>query len=86
MKLRATVVCMGKDYAIIRARLNKPRGKAYTPSGKYIGRVVRLFGPVDNPYVKIKIERKWGKKVSEVIIRGDSHGRKRQKEVDRRNH
>jgi hypothetical protein len=36
--------------------------------------------------VKIRIERNWGRKVSEVVIRGESHGRKRQKKVDRRNH
>ncbi len=86
MSVKGEVVCIGKDYLIARAKLRKRWGKAYTPSGKYVGRVIRIFGPVDMPYVKIKIERNWGRKVTEVVIRGDERGRKRQKKVDRRNH
>jgi rRNA processing protein Gar1 len=74
---RGNVVCIGEDYLIARAKVKGRGWKAYTPSGKYIGRVMRVFGPVDNPYVKIKIERKWGRRASEIVIRGDKNGRKR---------
>jgi rRNA processing protein Gar1 len=75
--MKGEIVCLGEKYLIARAKLNAPRGKVYTPSGKYIGRIVKIFGPVGNPYVKIRIERKWGRKVSEIVIRGDRGGRKR---------
>ncbi len=74
---KGKIVCLGEKYIIARARVRRTGEKAYTPSGKYVGRVSRVFGPVEKPYVKIKIERKWGRKVSEIIIRGERGGRKK---------
>ncbi len=76
-RIKGDVVCIKGDYLIARAPLRGGRYKAYTPSGKYVGHVVRIFGPVDRPYIKVRIERKWGRKVEELVIRGDRGGRKR---------
>ena len=75
--MKGEIVCLGEKYIIARASVKRAGGKVYTPSGKYIGRIIRVFGPVENPYVKVKIERKWGRKVSEIVIRGDRGGRKK---------
>jgi len=74
---KGEVVCLGEKYLIARARVKRAGDKVYTPSGKYVGRIVRVFGPVENPYIKIRVDRKWGRKVNEIIIRGDKGGRKR---------
>ena len=76
-RVKGNVVCYERDYIIARAEVNRSGQKVYTPSGKYVGRVVRVFGPVENPYIKVRIERKWGRKVSEIVVRGDKNGRKR---------
>lgn len=70
-------MCLGEKYIIARAPVKRAGGRVYTPSGKYVGRIIRVFGPVENPYVKVKIERRWGRKVSEIVIRGDRGGRKK---------
>jgi len=75
--VKGEVVCLGERYVIVRAKIKKQGGRAYTPSGKYIGRIIRVFGPIERPYVKIKIERKWGRQVSEIVLRGDRSGRKK---------
>jgi len=75
--IKGNVVCIEGNYIIARAKVKRSGQKVYTPSGKYVGRVVRVFGPVENPYIKVKIERKWGRKVSEIVVRGDRNGRKR---------
>ncbi len=80
---KGEVVCVKEGYIIARAKINGTRYRAYTPSGKYVGRVIRIFGPVSRPYIKIKIERKWGRNVKELKLRRDRNGRKRQKKVDR---
>lgn len=75
--VKGNVVCFEKDYIIARAKVTRSGQKVYTPSGKYVGKVVRVFGPVEAPYIKVKIERKWGRRVSEIVVRGDRNGRKR---------
>lgn len=76
-RIKGDVVCIRGDYIIARANVRRGGYKVYTPSGKYVGRVVRIFGPVEHPYIKVRIERKWGVKVEELVIRGDRGGRKR---------
>ncbi len=76
-RVKGNVVCYEKDYIIARAKVKRSGQRVYTPSGKYVGRVVRVFGPVEEPYIKVRIERKWGRKVSEIVVRGDKNGRKR---------
>ncbi len=75
--VKGNVVCIEGNYIIARAKVKRSGQKVYTPSGKYVGRVVRVFGPVEAPYIKVKVERKWGRKVSEIVVRGDRNGRKR---------
>lgn len=71
MKIKGKVICHMDRYIIARMKVNKLGGKVYSSSGRYIGRIIKLFGPVDNPYVKIKVERRWGRNVGEIYVRGD---------------
>ncbi len=81
MKIKGRVICEKGKYIIARIKVSKLGKKVYSSSGRYIGRIVKIFGPVNEPYAKIKVERKWGRIVGEVYVRGDGNVRK--KEVDR---
>ncbi len=80
-KKRAEIVCVKKSEIIARTTDSVMGYRAYASSGKYIGRVVKIFGPVKRPYIKIKIERPWGRKVGEIYLkrggRGDRGRRKK---------
>lgn len=70
MKIKGRIICRKGNYAI--ARLNGAKmGKVYSTSGRYIGRIIRIFGPVKKPYAKLKIERKWRRGIVEIYVRGD---------------
>ena len=86
MRIKGKIICNDGKYIVARMKADRINEKVYSSSGRYIGRVVKIFGPVSEPYVKIRIERKWGRKVGEIYIRGDKNGRKRKEKVDRRNH
>ncbi len=71
MKIKGRVVCSKGKYIIARIRANKLGERVYSSSGRYIGRIVKIFGPVNEPYAKIKIERKWGRSVGDIYVRGE---------------
>ena len=85
MRIKGKIICNNGKYMMARMKASRINEKVYSSSGRYIGRVVRIFGPVSEPYVKIKIERRWGRKVGEIYIRGDKNGRKGKEKMDRRN-
>lgn len=71
MKIKGRIICYKGNYAIARLNGAKMGGKVYSSSGRYIGRIIKIFGPVKEPYAKLKIERKWGRSVVEIYVRGD---------------
>ena len=52
-------VCMGKGYVIARGKKAWLNWRVYGDSGNYVGKIVNVFGPAKNPYIKISIERKY---------------------------
>jgi len=75
------IVCRTESYAVGRVEKAKLQAPILDERGRIIGRVVSVFGPVSNPYVKIRIQRKGGKK---LYVGGDKKWEKKKKRKKRR--
>ncbi len=73
--LKAEFVCENKEYLIARVKKAKLNYRAYRGNGKYIGRIIHIFGPVEKPYVKISIEGKY--EGGKIIIRGNKNAKRK---------
>ncbi len=70
------VVCKKDDTVVGRvskARMNAP---ILDEKKRVIGRVIAVFGPVARPYIKIRIQRKGGRK---LYVGGEDRWRKRRR-------
>ncbi|MGC8609918.1 MAG: H/ACA ribonucleoprotein complex subunit GAR1 [Thermoplasmata archaeon] len=63
--------------------------EVYDSNGKLVGRIINIFGPVNSPYFRVRIEK--GKEVKGYLFtKGDKdgggrkEGKKGHKELDRR--
>ena len=70
------VVCEKKGVIIGRVKKARVGWTVYDSNKRKIGKIVDLFGPVSNPYVRIKILRK---RDGKILIGGEDKWRKKRK-------
>ena len=57
------VVCRKDDFVVARVRKARINMEILDEKRRIVGRVVSVFGPVQRPYIKIRMQRKGGRKL-----------------------
>ena len=74
MKYEVEVVCERKGEIIGRMKKARIGWVVYDSNKRKIGRIVDLFGPVSNPYVRIKASKK---PTGKIMVGGDAKWQRR---------
>ncbi len=75
------IVCKMQNFVVGRVRKAKVSNPVLDEKNRIVGRVVSVFGPVERPYVKIRIQRKWGRR---LYLGGEKKWEKKKKRKKRR--
>ena len=76
MEYKVEIVCKRNDEIIGRVKRAKIGWSVYDSKKRKIGRVSDIFGPANNPYIRIK---KLKKSTGEITVGGDDKWQKRKK-------
>ena len=76
------VVCKMQKFVVGRVRRARANLPVLDENNRIVGRVVSVFGPVEQPYVKIQMQRKWGRR---LYLGGEKKWKKTKKRKKRRN-
>lgn len=69
------IVINVRKNTLIAKSIQPPRvgEEVFDSQGNYIGRVSSIFGPVNSPYFRVKMEKE--RQVGGYLFRGDKYGR-----------
>ena len=68
------IICDNNEEIVGRVERIKQGWQAYDSRGRKIGSVVDIFGPVNRPYIRIKITKK---PAGKILVGGDVKWRRR---------
>ncbi len=75
------IVCIRDDYVVGRVSKARVNQAILDDKNRIVGRVSSVFGPVERPYIKIRIQRKWGRR---LYLGGEKRWEKKKKRRKRR--